>query len=269
MRVRAAAVRGVTLVELLVVLMILSLILTAAIRTWDVALQRGRFEQTRQKLDRLATAIVGNPDYIVAGQRADFGYVGDMGSLPVSLADLAVSPPVSPPESSKWQGPYIRAAFAQSPDAYRIDAWGDSIFYGVSHNPESMFVRSYGGVGLVDPTRWITRSLGVSQRAALRNEVSGLVLDQRGSPPASDSVRLRLAVSLEYPRNGRTVRDSTQPSADGSFRFLDIPQGIRLLRATYWSQIVPYPVCETVSRSIVVMPGSGARGLEVRMNVDW
>lgn len=264
MRVGAKA-RGVTLVELLVVLMILSLILTAAVRTWDVALQRGRFEQTRQKLDRLATAIVGNPDYVVAGQRADFGYVGDMGSLPSSLADLAVAPPITPPESSKWRGPYIKAAFAQSPDAYRIDAWGDSIVY----NRDSMFVRSYGGAGLVDPTRWITRSFGVTQRAALRNEVRGLVFDQRGNPPAADTVRLRLAVSLEYARNGRTARDSVQPGPDGSFQFLDIPQGIRMLRATYWTQIIPYPVCETVSRSIVVMPGSGARGLEVRMNVDW
>lgn len=264
MQPRGAA-RGVTLVELLVVLMILSLILTAAIRTWDVALQRGRFEQTRQKLDRLAMAAVGNPDYIVAGQRADFGYVGDMGSLPSSLADLAVAPPITPPESSKWRGPYVRAAFAQSPDAYRIDAWGDSIVY----SRDSMFVRSYGGAGLVDPARWITRSFGVSQRAALRNEVSGLVFDQRGRPPAVDSVRSRLAVILEYARNGRTARDSVQPGLDGAFQFLDIPQGIRLLRATYWTQIVPYPECETVVRSVVVMPGSGARGLEIRMNVDW
>ncbi|MEO0005797.1 MAG: prepilin-type N-terminal cleavage/methylation domain-containing protein, partial [candidate division WOR-3 bacterium] len=84
--------RGVTLIELLVVLMLLSLILTAAIKTWDVTLQRGRFEQTRQKLDRLAKVITGDPNYVVDGVRADFGFVGDMGALPRTLADLVESP---------------------------------------------------------------------------------------------------------------------------------------------------------------------------------
>ncbi|MBM3323264.1 prepilin-type N-terminal cleavage/methylation domain-containing protein, partial [candidate division WOR-3 bacterium] len=33
---------GMTLLELLVVLMVLSLILTAAVKAWDVTLERGR-----------------------------------------------------------------------------------------------------------------------------------------------------------------------------------------------------------------------------------
>ncbi len=98
MRIQSS--KGVTLIELLVVLMILSLILTAAVRTWDVTLERGRFEQTRQKLDKLAKAIIGDPDYIVGGVRVDFGFVGDMGTLPRTLNDLVTSPSwVSPPES--------------------------------------------------------------------------------------------------------------------------------------------------------------------------
>ena len=47
--------RGVTLLELLVVLMILSIVLTAAVRTWDVTLERGRTETTARKLSQLVT----------------------------------------------------------------------------------------------------------------------------------------------------------------------------------------------------------------------
>ncbi|MEO0080556.1 MAG: type II secretion system protein, partial [candidate division WOR-3 bacterium] len=255
--------RGVTLIELLVVLMILSLILTAAVKTWDVTLQRTRFEQTRQKLDALAKAIVGDPDNIVEGRRVDFGYVGDMGSLPRTLADLAVPPPVSPPESSRWRGPYLKGLFSQAPDAYRIDGWGDSIVY----NKDSMFVRSYGGVGLMDPTKWITRSFGWTEREVLRDSVFGRVLDIRGMAPP-DSLRPRISVKLEYPRAGKAYRDSVGVGPQGEFWFRDIPQGNHLLTVSYWSSIMP-PVCDTVLKYITVYPRIGAKDIEVRMGVDW
>ena len=138
---------GVTLLELLVVLMILSIILTAAVKTWDVTLERGRAETTSRKLNQLVSVIVGDPDYIVAGRRADFGFVGDMGRLPDNLGELVVAPPASPPESSCWRGPYIRSTFNESSDGYRMDGWGDAIVYGRDSfaSNESLFVRSTGG----------------------------------------------------------------------------------------------------------------------------
>ncbi|NPV14348.1 prepilin-type N-terminal cleavage/methylation domain-containing protein [candidate division WOR-3 bacterium] len=259
--------KGVTLVELLVVLMILSLILTAAIKTWDVTLERGRFEQTRQKFDRLSKAITGDPDYVIGGVRADFGFVGDMGCLPRTLADLANQPNwVTPPESSRWRGPYVKAPFAESPEAYRIDGWGDSIVY----NQDSLFLRSYGGGGLVTPSRWLTRSLGYTRNDLLANTVDGWVVDQRGEPPP-DSVAPRVIVQLEYPRNGVLFRDTTsiRPGTNGAFDFIGVPQGVHTLRAMFWSYYPPPPRCDTVVKVLTVLPRVGARGIEVRMNVDW
>jgi len=102
--------RGVTLLELLVVLMILSIVLTAAVKTWDVTLERGRAQTTASKLTQLVNVIVGDPDYIVAGQRADFGFVGDMGRVPDSLSELVKAPA----GSTTWRGPYIHSTFNQS-----------------------------------------------------------------------------------------------------------------------------------------------------------
>lgn len=262
---RANFNRGVTLIELLVVIMILSVILTAAIKTWDVTLERGRFEQTRQKLDRLAKVITGDPDYVVAGVRADFGFVGDMGALPRTLSDLVYPPSwVTPPESSRWRGPYIRSTFNESPEGYRIDGWGDTIVF----DRDSLFLRSYGGGGLVDRKRWITRPLGYTLDDLLRNVVDGVIVDQRGVPPP-DSLLPRITVQLEYPRQGVTYRDSYTPATNGLFEFRDVPQGVQTLRVMVWHYYPPPARCDTVTRAVTVFPRVGARGVEVRLNVDW
>jgi prepilin-type N-terminal cleavage/methylation domain-containing protein len=259
--------RGVTLLELLVVLMILSLILTAAVKTWDVTLERGRVESTRRRLDQLATAITGNPDYVVAGRRADFGFVGDMGRLPNTLADLAVAPVITPPESSRWRGPYLRAPFNESPQAFRIDGWGDSIAY----NTDSMLLRSYGGRGLADRTRWTTRYIGYTWDELMRNVVDGAVVDVRGlTPPASDSIINSLRVVLEYPFEGKERLELFPGSlSGGQFTFSNIPQGSHLLRATYINFYrVPAETTEA-QQNVTVYPGIGARDVRLRLNVDW
>ncbi|MGQ9707745.1 MAG: type II secretion system protein [bacterium] len=266
---KSAAGRGVTLIELLVVLMILSLILTAAIKTWDVTLERGRFEQTRQKLDRIAKVICGDPDYIVDGVRADFGFVGDMGALPRSLADLAESPSwVSPPESSLWRGPYVKSTFAESPQGYRIDAWGDTIIF----DRDSMYLRSYGGGGMVERSRWLTKSLGYTENDLLRNTVDGTILDQRGNPPPPGLLPDNaLIAELEYPRQGVRYRDSyTLPNnSNGQFEFRDVPQGVQRLRVILVRIYPPGQPSDTVTRMVTVFPKVGARGLEIRMNAIW
>lgn len=256
--------RGVTLVELLVVLMILSLILTAAVKTWDVTLERGRYEQTRRKLDQFATVITGDPNYVVEGRRADFGYVGDNGVLPTSLADLVTEPPVTPPESSRWRGPYIRAAINESPDSYRRDAWGDTIVF----NPDSMFVRSRGGGGLANPAKWITRTLGFRRDAVLYNRVAGRVVDARGTVPNADA-RSRLLVQLQFPRFGLPYVASDSVRGNGEFLFSDVPQGTHLLRVTYWTFDPPPAHADTALKDVVVVPGAGAQDVTVRMPVYW
>jgi len=258
---------GVTLLELLVVLMILSIILTAAVKTWDVTLERGRAETTSRKLNQLVTAIVGEPDYIVAGQRVDFGFVGDVGRLPANLQELMVFP-ISPPESSLWRGPYLRSTFNESPDGFRIDGWGDTIAY----NRDSLFLRSYGRRGLADPTRWQTAYLPYKASDLTNNEVSGQIVDVRGEPPPADSVRIieGLKVILYYPREGKLFADERSRDAAANFDYdVGIPQGTHRLVAMYIDIYNPPVETTMTTADVTVYPGIGARHVRMRLNLDW
>jgi prepilin-type N-terminal cleavage/methylation domain-containing protein len=261
--------RGVTLLELLIVMMILSLILTAAVKTWDVTLERGRFQTTQKKLSQLVSVIAGNEDYVVAGNRVDFGYIGDMGKLPQVLSELVVDPnPGLSPDSNPWRGPYLRSTFSESPDGYRIDGWGDSIVY----NRESLFVRSYAGYGHTNPDKWITRYIDHTKSDLMENEVSGQVLDARGLPPP-DSLTPVVDYDVVFtgPREGRIQRLPIHWETNGQFVSpgLGVPQGNKYqLRAVY--RFVGPPLDSVVTyKTVTVYPGLGARSILLRLNTDW
>ena len=262
--------RGVTLLELLVVLMILSIVLTAAVRTWDVTLERGRAETTARKLSQLVKAIIGDPDYIVAGHRADFGFVGDMGRLPVNLRELVVAPS----GSAIWRGPYIRSTFNQSADGFQMDGWGDTIVYGYQvYGQDSLFVRSYGGRGYADKTRWQTLYLPYDYNALTQNLVQGHVVDVRGNqlpsyplPPGNGTRAVK--VTLYYPRNG--VIDTVIPgSVFPDFRFLAVPQGNYRIEAFYVNFNRQPAESLKATQDIAVYPGPGARDIKLRLPLDW
>ena len=259
--------RGVTLLELLVVLMILSIILTAAVKTWDVTLERGRAQTTASKLTQLVKVIVGDPDYIVTGQRADFGFVGDMGKLPDSLRDLVVAPS----GSTTWRGPYIRSTFNQSDSGYRIDGWGVAIIYGRQqfNHRESLFVRSYGGRGVADRSRWQTLNFPYTDDALTNDSVTGYVVDMRGNPPGTANLLNGMVVTIYWPVDGKLVSidEVGMQLADG-FRFLGKPQGTHRLVATYTTR-PPNSVTVTTTQSVPVYPGVGAPGVIMRLPVDF
>lgn len=253
------------MVELLVVLMILSIILTAAVKAWDVTLERGRFESTTRKLNQLATVIVGDQDYTVSGQRVDFGYVGDMGERPRALRDLVADPYPGLPDSIQgWRGPYIRATFNESPEGYRVDGWGDTIVY----DRESLFVRSYAGYGLSDRTQWITRYIGYDKDELERDTVDGQILDVYGNSVPVELLP-RFGVLLRHPRLGQLRWDYAPVLAGGTFRFVDIAQGIHDLKVTYVHDVPPPVWRDSVLKRITVHPGVGARDLRIRINTDF
>jgi len=256
--------RGVTLLELLVVLMILSIILTAAVKTWDVTLERGRAETTSRKLNQLVNVIVGEPEYIVAGHRADFGFVGDVGRLPNNLEELVVFPGG---DSSRWRGPYLRATFNESPDGFRIDGWGDTIIY----NKESLFVRSYGGRGYADKTRWQTAFSPYSLDDLTNDTLDGRIVDVRGASPPADSERIitGLKVTLYYPIEGKLTALERRGAEAAHFTYTGIPQGTHRLVALYANVFSP-PVESTMTTAdVTVYPGLGAHDVTLRLNVDW
>jgi prepilin-type N-terminal cleavage/methylation domain-containing protein len=260
--------RGVTLLELLVVLMILSIVLTAAVKTWDVTLERGRAQTTASKLNQLASVIVGDPDYIVAGHRADFGFVGDEGRLPNHLSELVIRPT----GDTVWRGPYLRSTFNQSVDGYRIDGWGDTIVYGreTYASNDSLFLRSYGGRGVADRSRWQTVYLPYTYDALVRNTVAGQIVDVRGNPPP-DAKLVNILVTLFYPDGTGKLTPAQKTGSElsqGYFTFVSIPQGTHRLHVKYMD-FGPPQDSEVTDADVTVYPHVGAKDVIMRLPVDW
>lgn len=75
---------GFSLIELTVVLLIMSLLATVAVRSTSELGFQVRYEQTQDRLKLIKQAIVGTPN----GQQAVNGFVADMGRLPQNLREL-------------------------------------------------------------------------------------------------------------------------------------------------------------------------------------
>lgn len=258
---RPALRRGVTLLELLIVIMIVGLLTTAALKAYDTSLQAGRFSATRRTLEELASAIVGNPELVTHGTRIDFGYIGDLGKVPEHLQDLVSTPPGI--DTGLWRGPYIINRVAENPTGYQRDGWGDTLIY----DPAALTISSMRGISYLQPDSWITRRLARNQNDLLRNTVRGLVLDAKGYTPEDvDTANLRIA--LAYAKDGHYRTDTAYLVTNGNFEFLQmVPVGNQKLYVRY---IYPGPPPETtlVEKIASVTPG-GKTNVEVHLPVPF
>lgn len=138
---------GVTIVELLVVIFVIGLFVAFFVPTaFNRAANHARITVTRQKMDQLRKAIIGNPELISNGEYVDAGFKGDMGRLPTSLLDLvdtSITPKWNQFTKHGWNGPYIRD---DGKHGFMYDAWGDSIQF-LINNGDTIGLRSKGPDG--------------------------------------------------------------------------------------------------------------------------
>jgi prepilin-type N-terminal cleavage/methylation domain-containing protein len=254
--------RGVTLVELLIVIMIIGLLTTAALKAYDTSLQAGRYRTTMRQLDEISAALVGNPDLIANGVRTDFGVVADIGYVPDKLPDLVQQP--TGLDTGLWNGPYLINRIGENPQGYMFDAWGDSIVY----NRDSLTISSRRGMSILLPDSWITRRLARSSADLLRNDFAGIITDNKGNPPLAAT---NLKVSLSYPVIGRHFTDSSPdipPSSlnNGNFRFTGrVTAGNQELAVRLITADVP-PETFWVRKTVQVIPGGASRNwVEIHM----
>ncbi|MEO0072367.1 MAG: hypothetical protein ABIK10_02845 [candidate division WOR-3 bacterium] len=240
--------RGVVLLELLIVLMILGLLITGVVKTWDTTITQRRFTNTIQEMNELVYAIIGNPDLISDGRRIDFGYVGDMGALPDSLRDLVQAPA----EAVTWRGPYIKIKFAENPNDFLEDGWGSPYIY----LKDSLIIRSYGGGSHLTPEKWINKKIAPNAEVLLRNTVSGLVKDIANAPPGYKNQYLRIFIT--YPRNGNWYTPpAIIPSEAGYFTIPDVPQGNHRMVCIYdTTPMIPNDTADFIEKYICVYPGA-------------
>jgi prepilin-type N-terminal cleavage/methylation domain-containing protein len=253
---------GVTLLELLIVIMIIGLLTAAALKAYDTSLQAGRFQASARTLNELTAAIVGNPDLVTHGVRVDYGYVGDLGMVPQHLEDLVTMPTGIDP--ALWHGPYVTNRVAENPHGYMIDGWGDSLIYRV----DSLTISSMRGMSYLEPDSWITRKVAKNQNVLLRNEVDGLVLDAKGYPPDSQDAA-NLQIALSYARDGYQRSDTVVPVSvtNGNFQFFGIPIGNHVVTVR-WIDIIAPVETTLVQKTVSVAPG-GKNHTDVHLPVPF
>ncbi len=238
---------GFTLIELVLVVVIMGIFGSIAVQKLAPIADSFKIEETKAELDKLVLAIVGNPELQNNGVRSDFGYVGDIGSLPSNLDAL-----VTNPGYSTWNGPYIQNSFEQLADDFKKDAWQTDYVYGGDNT-----IMSTGSGSNIE------RRLSLSADYLLYNQIAGNVYDIDGTPP-DDTYNDSISVRLTIPDGaGSTITRSTVTNVGGYFSFDSIPIGNHNLNIIY------IPESDTMKRFVSVSAGSNVYGEYYLVSDVW
>lgn len=228
--------RGYSLIELIVVIIIIGILASVSLSSLRTGTDVARTESTKAELDRLACAIIGNPDLISGGSRTDYGYVGDIGSLPTNLSQLVISPGYA-----TWAGPYIHdnLTLGGGDQNFLNDGWGKLYAYSGGTT-----IQSTGGGNT------LTRQLAPAVADLTLNSVSLVVTDIGGQPPG-EIYRDSIKIILEHPDGAGSISQRVAfPETDGIVTFDFVPIGRHTLRVIY------LPTSDTLRQAISVDPGN-------------
>jgi type II secretory pathway pseudopilin PulG len=228
---------GFTLVELALIIVIIGIVASMAMRSLNPAIDQSRVDATLKEMEMLSQAIIGDKDLITEGIRSDFGYVGDIGAPPPSLDALVANPG----GYAAWNGPYILNDFVENPDDFKKDAWGNPYVFS-------------GGVLITSAGNGtpITKRIAANLDDLTSNTVYGNVFDGQGNAPGSSAPNV--LIEIFYPDGaGSVALVSSIPSSSGQFTYDGmVPIGNHLVRAIYST------ADDTTSAYVTVLPGGEA-----------
>lgn len=272
------AMRGLTLVELLVVVFILALLAQAAVYAGEGALESAQRETTASSLQQLEIALLGQPGRVDAQGRPHIGgFVADLGTLPVhaqgdaeqvlrelwerplgapaprALPAFALTQAPGDPEvqlGCGWRGPYVRLGFGAAalrdgfgqPFALR-DAAGQATTIGT---PIAAVVSL--GSDQVDGGTGFAADLPIVVQRTVAPVVAprhlGTVPVQVQTSPGGGAV---LVVRAYGPRDGalatlqQVVLTAFAPGSGMIVNLVDVPIGPRIVRAYQVAQAPATP----------------------------
>ena len=224
---------GFGLIELTMVIIIIGVLAAVAMQSATVMVQDARRVQTEREMEMLARAIAGDPLMLSNGRRADFGYVGDVGSFPTNLQALYENPGAY----STWDGPYIAQGITEDATGFKTDGWGTLYAF-------------TGGVTIQSSGSGSTLSHKIADAVSdyTLNTLTGTIRDADDSLPGviyMDSVDIAVTIPNG---SGGTATKSYTPDAAGAFALDSLPVGTHPLKLIYT------PNVDTLLRYVTILP---------------
>ena len=231
---------GFTLLELVVVIAVIGILVAAVTPSVVQQMMDSRIQETRIEAQALYDGMVGKP----ADSR--FGFVGDLGRLPTSFAELAQqgSLPAFTTSTTRgvgmgWRGPYVN--MGMTANDYLTDAFGRA-YTGASSGQ----VRSAGPDGVAGTADDIVYPPAAP---AIGGTVTASVKTITGGKTLVDPAGYR--VDLFYANGGveTSLADTAAP-----FSFSNVPMGVHAIRVV--KTVNPGAGTVAAQDTIVVRPSN-------------
>jgi len=267
--------KGFTFSEILVVVAIMGIVTSVAIKNMGKSDDRANYEESLTELQELSKAIVGDENARSNGERTSFGFVGDIGGLPSTLDDLVSrgSLTVSTLDTSKqlaygWMGPYLESPFSSGGSDFKTDGWGNAYIYSTTQyvlapgDTVVAKISSLGADGTVGGTGYDSDLFVEIMKDLVKSNVTGCVSDVMGDPVVNATIRV-----YEPDGNGLLTSKNDLTDGTGCYTVTSVSQGIRAITIQPASGIESEGYRSIFGRSFVTLPDIAGLGTIILVGI--